>query len=115
MTPTKQPTPQRFACGDLFIPLKRRYFEDFEQGKKLFEYRTYGPRWNEKTCVIGRRVTLSLGYGKQRRLAGEVVSFDTCATPQRIPGWSDCFGDSHVTAAVIGIRIDDNAIGDAPL
>lgn len=90
----------------LFIPLKRQFFEAFERGEKRFEYRTYGPRWNERTCVIGRRVTLSLGYGKQRRLAGEVVSFHTCATPQLIPGWSACYGDAHFTAAVIGIRIN---------
>lgn len=89
----------------LFIPLKRQFFEEFERGEKQFEYRTYGARWNEKTCEIGRKVTLSMGYGKQRRLSAEVVSFDTCATPQLIPGWKECFGDSHFTAAVIGIRI----------
>jgi hypothetical protein len=27
-----------------------------------------GARWNEKTCVPGRRVTLSCGYGTARRL-----------------------------------------------
>lgn len=89
----------------LFIPLKRRYFDEFESGEKAFEYRTYGPRWNEKTCAVGRPVTLSLGYGKHRRLSGVVTSFTTNATPSLIPGWSDCFGDSHFTAAVIGIRL----------
>jgi hypothetical protein len=93
----------------LFIPLKRQYFEEFEQGKKQFEYRTYGSRWNEQTCLVGRRVIISLGYGKQRRTEGKIVSFDTCATPQLLPGWSHCFGDSHFTAAVIGIRLNKKA------
>ena len=30
--------------------------------------RVYGPRWNEKTCFIGRRATLSKGYEKGSRL-----------------------------------------------
>jgi len=75
--------------------------------QKKFEYRTYGPRWNEKTCAIGRQVTLSLGYGKSRRLSGIVESFSTNKTPQLLPGWSACFGDSHFTAAVVGIRLAD--------
>ena len=89
----------------LFIPLKRDYFEAFESGKKVFEYRPYGPRWNEKTCPFGRRVVLSLGYGKQRRLLGHVDCFTTCATPSLLPGWEKCYGDRHCTAAVIGITL----------
>lgn len=92
----------------LFIPLKRRWFEEFERGTKTFEFRTYGPRWNEETCAIGRRVTLSLGYGKHRRLHGVINAFYTNNTPQLIPGWSDCFGDKHFTAACIGIQLDSN-------
>jgi len=59
----------------LFIPFKKEYFEAFERGEKTFEFRQYGPRWNEKTCVPGRAVTLSCGYGKQRRLYGVIKSF----------------------------------------
>ena len=89
----------------LFIPLKREFFEAFARGKKIAEYREYGPRWNERTCRVGRAVTLSLGYGKARRLHGVVEFFDTCATPQLLPGWSSCYGDTHRTAAVIGINL----------
>ena len=89
----------------LFIPLKREFFDAFARGEKHFEYRTYGPRWNERTCAIGRQVTLSLGYGKAHRLAGVITSFSTSATPQLLPGWSACFGDRHLTAAVIGVRV----------
>lgn len=59
----------------LFIPLKKEYFEQFEAGTKKKEFRLYGPRWNEKTCIPGREVILSFGYGKQRRLQGTIKSF----------------------------------------
>ncbi|OPY70470.1 MAG: hypothetical protein A4E62_01557 [Syntrophorhabdus sp. PtaU1.Bin002] len=59
----------------LFIPLKREHFEAFENGTKTTEFRQYGPRWNERTCVVGRPVVLSLGYGKQRRLEGLITAF----------------------------------------
>jgi hypothetical protein len=59
----------------LFIPLKAEYFDDFATGMKTTEYRINGPRWNERTCRIGRAVTLSRGYGKQQRLRGTVTGF----------------------------------------
>lgn len=59
----------------LFIPLKTEYFEAFERGEKDEELREYGPCWNEKTCVVGRPVTLSKGYGKRNRLKGAVIGF----------------------------------------
>lgn len=59
----------------LFIPLCREWFERFERGEKTTEYRVYGPRWNERTCRIGRPVVLSMGYGKARRLHGKITRF----------------------------------------
>lgn len=88
------------------MPLKREHFEAFERGEKTEEYRPYGPRWNEKTCRVGRAVTISLGYGKARRLRGEVVSFQKDRHPFLLPGWLDCYGaDLGEQAARIGIRI----------
>ncbi|SMB88494.1 hypothetical protein SAMN05660772_02817 [Pasteurella testudinis DSM 23072] len=58
----------------LFIPLKRCWFEQFKNGHKNFEYRGYGRQWTEKHCVVGRSVTLALGYGKTR-LHGKIESF----------------------------------------
>jgi len=52
----------------IFIPLKTEYYEAFEDGSKTEELRLYGPRWNEKTCTVGRQVILSKGYGKYARL-----------------------------------------------
>lgn len=63
------------ALKPLFVPLHAPHFEAFEAGRKTYEYRKYGSRWNEKTCLPGRRVTLSYGYGKQRRIKGIIKSF----------------------------------------
>jgi len=60
----------------LFIPLYTRYFEAFKRGSKKTEFRTYGPGWNERTCVAGRRVTISKGYGKYERLSGVITRFN---------------------------------------
>lgn len=59
----------------LFIPLKTEFYEAFELGIKTEELRRYGPRWNEKTCEVGRTVVLSKGYGKQQRMQGKILRF----------------------------------------
>jgi|SRR6185369_7112981 len=59
----------------LFIPLKTEYFEAFQNGTKSEELRLYGPRWNERTCALGREVILSKGYGKKSRLRGRICKF----------------------------------------
>ena len=59
----------------LFIPLKTEFYKLFEAGRKKAELRKYGPRWNEKTCEIGRPVILSKGYGKKFRIAGKIIDF----------------------------------------
>lgn len=61
---------------NLFIPLKTEFYNAFADGSKRSELRTYGARWNEKTCFIGRKVTLSKGYGKQSRIEGTITKFD---------------------------------------
>lgn len=59
----------------LFIPLRTEWYRQFDAGTKDTEYRAYGPRWNEKTCRIGRPATVSHGYGKRERLQKTVVGF----------------------------------------
>lgn len=91
----------------LFIPLKAEFFDAFERGDKTHEYRAYGPRWNEKTCVPGRLVTLSRGYGKQKRLQGRVKSFrrhDT-APPEIREAWARCYGNRALPVADIEIEL----------
>jgi len=59
----------------IFLPLNSKYYEAFHDGRKTEELRQYGPRWNEKTCQVGRAVVLSKGYGKHARLKGKVWRF----------------------------------------
>lgn len=59
----------------LFIPLKTEWFRQFEAGTKGTEYRAYGPRWNEKTCRVGRKATVSHGYSG-KRLVRVVAGFN---------------------------------------
>jgi hypothetical protein len=94
------------SAKPLFIPLKTAYFEAFERGAKRQEFRPWGPRWNERTCSPGRRVVLSYGYGKERRLTGEIVALLKTESPQLLPGWRECYGDKHASAAVITIVLD---------
>lgn len=93
----------------LFIPLKTEYYEAFEGGKKRDELRLYGNRWNEKTCPIGRPVTLSKGYGKRHRMHGTVSRFkkqhgSTFGSTYKA-SIKDCYGTLDVEIAVIGIKI----------
>lgn len=91
----------------LFIPLKREYFDAFKRGEKREEFRPLGPRWNPQTCLIGRRVVLSLGYGKAHRLTGTVTSFRKDFNPHaNLPGWSACYPTSCAPAACIGITLN---------
>lgn len=90
----------------LFIPLKRKFFEQFERGEKTIEYRKFGPRWNRETCRPGRTVVLSLGYGKARRLRGVITWFLICKGPTFSDDWRACYGnDTDSLAACIGIAL----------
>jgi hypothetical protein len=57
----------------LFVPLRREWFNAFADGTKTVEWRKYGPRWNERTVRVGRRVILALGYQGTRRLTATVL------------------------------------------
>ena len=89
----------------LFIPLKSEFYDAFANGTKDTEYRVYGPRWNERTCPIGREVVLSRGYGKARRLHGTVASFHVSAEIPQTPLWQDIYGPHHRYAACIQIAV----------
>lgn len=98
----------------LFIPLRGVYFDQFERGEKRTEYRQRGPRWNADTCAIGRRVVLSRGYGKQKRLTGIITGFSYDTIPSKLPGWLECYGPNSGDAACITIQIDGmNDQGDS--
>lgn len=90
----------------LFIPLRREYFAQFESGDKQEEYRPFGPRWNERTCTIGRAVVLSLGYGKARRLHGRIVGFSKSHEICNTDAWRACYGAHSGPAACIRIALE---------
>lgn len=94
------------VCSALFVPLRGEYFDAFERGEKRTEYRKRGPRWNAETCRIGRRVVLSRGYGKQRRLTGTITGFCYDTMPSKLPGWLECYGPNAGDAACITITLD---------
>jgi hypothetical protein len=92
----------------LFIPLKAEYFDAFERGDKDTEYRLYGHRWNERCCEQGRAVTLSRGYGIQRRLRGSVAAFGAFPV-QAIAdrdAFEQCYGPQPDGRMVAVIRIN---------
>jgi tetrahydromethanopterin S-methyltransferase subunit F len=60
----------------LFVPLMTEHYEAVKAGTKRIEYRLYGKRWNDRTCLVGRRITLSKGYGKGNRINGFIVGFN---------------------------------------
>lgn len=91
----------------LFIPLKTEYFEAFKSGTKDTEYRPYGPRWNERTCRVGRQVVLSKGYGIQTRLRGVVTGFVRTRTSRPTKAWVDCYGSRECDMACIQIKLTD--------
>lgn len=90
----------------LFIPLKATFFDAFERGEKDTEYRRRGTRWNAETCAVGRAVVLSRGYGKARRLRGEIIGFHYDSMPSKLPGWTECYGANAGEAACIRIRVE---------
>ncbi len=92
----------------LFIPLKAEFFEEFERGEKDTEYRRRTQQWNGTACRIGRRVVLSRGYGKARRLTGTIVGFHYDNLPTvNIPRWLEVYPDYDGGGAVcIKIKLD---------
>jgi len=95
------------AGRPLFIPLCAKWFEAFERGDKTEEFRPWGPRWNIGTCMPGRRVTLSCGYGKSRRLHGVIAGFRVVG-PDVDPAISEVYPGLEQVAA-IRITLDERA------
>lgn len=98
------------AIRPLFIPLRAEFYEAFLNGTKLDELRRYGPRWNERTCAVGRPVVLSRGYGKAHRLTGRVWKFKqqhgtTFGSTYRA-SIERIYGTLNVVIACISIALD---------
>ena len=88
----------------LFIPLKKKFWEQFRDGTKDTEYRRRGPRWNLDTCQLGRQVVLSCGYSGAR-LTGTIIGASYHTIPESIPGWVECYGRGAGDAVCIKISL----------
>lgn len=95
----------------LFIPLKGEFYDQFAKGEKSIEYRPYGPRWNERTCPVGREVVLSRGYGKAHRLQGAVTDFYLSKDITQTKLWRSIYGTKHHRAACICIAVSISGDG----
>lgn len=83
----------------LFIPLRTEWFRAFESGEKDTEYRAYGPRWNERTCVVGRPATVSHGYSG-KRLLRTVVGFAILPRAKAPAAAKEIYPDAALIAAI---------------
>jgi len=105
--PGSAPAGSPGAAGSaLFVPLRREYFDAFAARHKEWEYRLLGGRWNADTCAVGRRVVLSCGYGKSRRLTGTITEFMVVQHPAALPGWVACYGSDAGPAACFRVAVD---------
>ena len=83
----------------LFVPLRTEWFKQFESGAKDTEYRAYGPRWNERTCRVGRAATVSHGYSG-KRLARTVTAFSILDWSEAPAGAKAIFPNTPLIAAI---------------
>lgn len=98
------------AMTPLFIPLKTAYFQQFRHGLKDVEIRRYGPRWNERTCVVGRPVVISHGYQKRGRINGRVRSLHRAHAHELPPKMRGAvhavYGTLDIDVLLIGVTIE---------
>ena len=83
----------------LFIPLRTQWFREFEAGTKDTEYRAYGPRWNENTCRVGRKATISHGYSG-KRLERVVAGFEMMSWSHAPVAAKAIYPDAEFIAAI---------------
>lgn len=121
MNTTETPPPDSLGaahCSALFVPLVSRYYDAFERGEKTEELRLYGPRWNEKTCRIGRAITISKGYGKKNRLHGTIWKFKrqhgTTFGSAYKAAIMDRYKTLDVWIAVISVSLPNDAPSEQP-
>ncbi len=94
----KRPIPPA-KMKPLFLALKAIYYDAFLAGTKDTKYRLAGRGgWNAKTCVIGRRITLSRGYGKQQRMKRIIRGFEE--RYRDAPDFIACYGKPGMAACI---------------
>lgn len=97
-----------------FLPLKKKYFEEFLSGEKTTEYRRYGGRFREHNFPIGAIVRIGCGYSGPRIHA--IIQKVECARledidPSEIASCRELYGDDarilaiHVQAFSYVVRV----------
>jgi ASC-1-like (ASCH) protein len=61
----------------LFVPLNGVFFDLLADGRKTYELRRQRGAWTTKNVWMGRRATLSYGYGKRHRLDAIILDVKT--------------------------------------
>jgi len=93
----------------LLLIVRKVYWEELRSGAKRWEYRRYGPRFNERVFRRGRQI--AFGYRRDRtspRLMATVVAFFTVPVarmPEMLEIYPDMRDDELI--ACIAVRIDD--------
>lgn len=82
----------------LFLPLKGEYYDAFLAGTKDTEYRLAGGKYNARTCPIGRKVTLSRGYGKGSRMTRTIMGYEELWIDS--PEFVACYGAPGFAACI---------------
>lgn len=83
----------------LFIPLRTYWFNEFASGDKDTEYRAYGPRWNERTCRVGREAVISHGYSGAR-INRRVAAFLKLTRAESPPSALEIYPNAEFIAAI---------------
>lgn len=87
----------------VFLPLRAEFFRAFAAGTKTVEWRKFGPRFNERTLWVGKRVTLSNGYSRDR-LTGRIVQLEF-SLARKVEGALSIYKPSD-TLVGIHIKVD---------
>ena len=64
----------------LFVPLNKHWYDLFLEGKKKWEIRGLGNRFNRQTVRVGRDVELRRGYAKEGAIWGKIVEVHIVST-----------------------------------
>lgn len=90
----------------LFVALKTEPFQWFADGRKLWELRRTGPRFNSRTVRLGRPVELRRGYSIGESLWGVVEKV------QEASGIREFFKDVPFAQVICGegVLTEDDAV-----
>ena len=64
----------------LFVPLNGPWYDLFASGRKKWEIRGLGSRFNKQTVRVGRDVELRRGYAKEGAIWGKIVEVHVVST-----------------------------------